>query len=92
MRGCAGLNSARIVAGLTSTIRVSVSTWADVCGDETIFSYFAAGGANDMVGSLEFTQGRHTFCPRTASIPETARAGFSKTWSDAESPDRTPAR
>src|SRR5205823_10763423 len=30
--------------------------------------------------------------PRTASIPETVHAGFSKTWSDAGSPDRSPDR
>src|ERR1019366_9367491 len=30
--------------------------------------------------------------PRTASIPETVHAGSSRTWSDAESPDRSPAR
>src|SRR6202158_577291 len=30
--------------------------------------------------------------PRTASIPETVHAGFSKMWSDAGSPDRSPDR
>src|ERR1700683_1191520 len=29
---------------------------------------------------------------RTASIPETVRGGFSRTWSGAESPDRSPIR